>query len=314
MYKHHKWAVVIPAYNEEVLIATTLRSVPDYVDYIITINDGSKDKTFEIMESLKEEMGERLIIINNSSNLGLGASMVHGYKRALKTDADLISIMPGDAQCDPSYLPKMATELIESGIDYIKANRFVNLKELERMPRFRRIGNIFITLLTKFATGYYSIFDTQNSFGVMRRSVLERMPFELIGSRYEFENTQLIAMSITNVRIKDYPVPAIYGEETSTINVLPTAVRVLHSLWKGFWKRIYYKYILINFHPIALFLFSGTLSFTLGLVYGIYLIMVKIIEGLSPSSGTVMIAVLPLFLGFQLLLTALILDVINEGK
>jgi hypothetical protein len=77
------------------------------------------------------------------------------------------------------------------------------------MPRFRRTGNIVVTLLNKFATGYYSIFDSQNGYGVFSRNALERIPFELIGERYDYENTLLLAMSVINGRIKDHPVPAV---------------------------------------------------------------------------------------------------------
>lgn len=312
-YKNHKIAAVIPAYNEEKLIGKTLETVPKFVDYVIVINDGSKDNTLKIIKSFART-SNRIITINNKTNLGLGTSMVNGYKKALQTDADMVAIIAGDAQCDPAYLKKMTQELIDSQVDYVKANRFLDLKALKDMPTYRRIGNIFITLLTKFATGYYSIFDTQNSYGIMRRSILEKMPLEIIGKRYDFENTQLIAMSIINTRIKDYPVPAVYGNEQSTINIIPTAARVLRALSKGFWRRIYYKYVLTNFHPIALFLFSGLGLVIFGFLYGIYISFRRISELIVPSTATIMLVVLSLFLGFQLLLTALIMDVNNEVK
>jgi len=313
MYKNSKIAVVIPAYNEEKLITKTIDTVPDFVDYIITINDGSKDKTLKIITDLAKK-NKKLTVLNSEVNLGLGATMVHGYKRALETDADLFVIMAGDAQCDPDYLVKMTDELLSSNADYVKANRFIDMEALRKMPTFRRIGNIFITMLTKFATGYYSIFDTQNSYGIMRRKVLERMPMELIGKRYDFENTQLIAMSIISTRIKDYPVPAIYGEEKSSIKLLPTIIYVLKADFIGFWRRFYYKYVLYNFHPIALFLVSGLVLTTFGSIYGLYIVFRRIFDNLSPSTGTVMLVVVPFFLGFQLLLTALVMDVNNEEK
>lgn len=313
MYKKQRVAVVIPAYNEEKLISKTISTLPDFMDYIVVINDGSTDETLSIVKRIAKK-DKRLIVIDNEKNLGLGASMARGYKKVLETKTDLVSIMPGDGQCDPSYLPKMIDELHASGADYIKSNRFVDLAALKSMPRFRRFGNVFITLLTKFATGYYSIFDTQNSFGVMRRSALESVPMHLIGGRYEFENTQLIAMSIAGVRIKDFSTPATYGEETSTIDVLPTALRVLRSLWVGFWRRIYYKYILFNFHPVALLFISGSALTLFGLLFGLYVSFLRIFDNLSPSTGTVMLVVLPFVLGFQLLLSALIMDVANEGK
>ena len=124
----------------------------------------------------------------------------------------------------------------------------------------------------------------------------------------------LTALSIAGAKVKDHAVPAVYGEETSTIDLLPTVLRNLRAVWTGFWRRIYYKYVMYSFHPIALFLLSGLLFFTIGAIFGLYLIIYKILHNLSPTSGTVMLAVLPIILGFQMLLTALIMDVNNEDR
>jgi hypothetical protein len=136
--------------------------------------------------------------------------------------------------------------------------------------------------------------------------------YEHIGRRYDYENSLLIALAIMGARIKDEPVPAIYGDEESTIPVFKTTIKALKVVWKGFWRRIYYKYIVYNFHPIALFLTGGIILGTLGFAFGIYLILAKIIGDITPSSGTVMLAVLPIILGFQLVLTSITMDMSND--
>ncbi len=314
MYRSLRVAVVIPAYNEEKLIAKTINTVPDFVDYIVTINDGSSDGTLKIQQQLAKK-NKKVLVVNNEKNMGLGASMVRGYKRVLETDADLVGIVSGDGQCDPVYLEKMTAKLVDSKrVDYVKANRFVDIVALQQMPAFRRFGNTLITLLTKFSTGYYSIFDALCSFGMMRRSALESMPLHLIGKRYDFENTQLIAMSIGNVHIADYPVPALYGEETSTIKLWSTSWHIFKALFVGFWRRIYYKYVVRSFHPVALFLFSGMFMGTIGTLFGLYITYRRIFDDISPSTGTVMLVVVPLILGFQLILAAITTDIENEKK
>lgn len=314
MYRDLRIAIVIPAYNEEKLIAKTVETVPDFVDYIIAVNDCSTDATQEKLTELKKK-NKKLTALKNEVNRGVGGTLKNGFEYALsQTSADVIGVMAGDAQCDPSYISKMLDSLIDEHVDYVKANRFVHLEALAQMPTYRRLGNIFITILTKFATGYYSIFDTQNGYGFFRRAILSKISFELIGERYDYENTLLTALSIAGAKILDEPVPAIYGEEVSTIKFLPTAYRALRANFIGFWKRIYYKYIVFSFHPVALFLLSGLLLMTVGAIFGLYMIIEKAIHHISPSSGTVMLAVLPIILGFQLLLTAFILDVNNEGK
>lgn len=313
MYRGMRVAAVIPAYNEELLIAKAISELPDFVDLIVATNDGSTDRTLEILEQLAEE-NKKLVVLNNPRNRGIGYTIVRGLKEAVTRDADLVVPIAGDAQCDTSHLARMIDRLLDERLDYIKANRFNNLTALKAMPPFRRVGNVVITLINKFATGYYSIFDSQNGYGIFPRATLERLPFELIGERYDYENTLLLALGIINARIKDIPVPAIYGDETSTIKFFPTMRRALSVLFVGFWRRIYYKYVVFNFHPLALFLFGGLILTSLSVAFGLVLGYLRIFLGSSPSSGTVMLAVVPFLVGFQLLLSAIVMDVNNEGR
>lgn len=313
MYKNMKIAVCIPAYNEEKLITKTVDTLPDFMDYAVVVNDGSKDSTLKVLVNLQKN-NKKLVVVDNGENRGVGFTVVNGFRNALKTDADIIGVMAGDAQCDPSYVSKMVDLLIKENLDYVKANRFVYKDALIQMPTYRRLGNIFITILTKFATGYYSIFDTQNGYGFFTRDILETISLDLIGERYDYENTLLIALSIVGAKVRDEPVPAIYGDEVSSIKILPTIYRALRANFIGFWRRIYYKYILFNFHPIALFLFSGLLLGSFSIFFGSYIIYRRVFEQFSPSTGTVMLIVVPLILGFQLLLTAITMDMNNEGK
>lgn len=314
MYRNLHTAVVIPAYNEEKLIGKTLNRLPDFIDTIIVVNDGSTDKTSSILHEL-EKTNKKLTVLTNDENRGIGYTLINGYKYALKnTKADAIGIVAGDAQFDTSYLKPMLDDFIEYNLDYIKASRFFHREAFKKMPRHRQFGNIFISLLTKFSTGYYSITDITNGCGFLRRSILEKVNFDFIKHRYDYETSMLTALSIANARIKDHAVPAHYGEETSTIKLIPTALRNIQAVWQGFWLRIYYKYILYSFHPIALLLFAGLLLSVIGFAMGAYLLIAKIWLGATPSSGTVMLMVLPIILGFQLMLTALIMDVNNENR
>lgn len=312
MYKNLKVATILPCYNEQLLVTKTIQTLPDFVDYIIAVDDCSKDQTWEKITK-EAKKNKKVVPIHLEVNEGIGGAYLHGFQKALDLGSDLIVTMAGDAQCNPDYISKMIDTLLENNLDYVKANRFFHLEELQQMPLFRRVGNTVITILTKFSTGYYNIFDSQNGYGVFRRKTLETLPFGTIGRRYDYENTLLISLSIMNAKVRDEPVPAVYGEETSTIPVFKTTMRALRVVWKGFWKRIYYKYILYGFHPIALFLAAGLLFCAFGVVVTLFMIFAKIAYGDSPTTATVMLAVLPLILGFQLLLTALTMDVNNES-
>lgn len=313
MYRKLKVAAILPCYNEEKMIRKTVETLPDFVDKIITVDDVSIDKTWKVIQQLAKE-NSRVVPIQHKKNTGIGGAYISGFKYSLENDMDLIFTMAGDAQCNQDYMSKMADTLLDEKKDYVKANRFIHLNELKQMPPFRRIGNTFITILTKFSSGYYSIFDSQNGYGVFKRKTLETLPFERIGQRYDYENTLLIALSIMGARVKDEPVPAIYGDEVSTIPVFKTSMRALRVVWDGFWKRIYYKYVISGLHPIALFLFSGLILNLVGMFFGTFIVFEKIFRDVSPTTGSVMLCVLPLILGFQLTLTALTMDVSNEPK
>lgn len=313
MYRNLRVAAILPCYNEEKLIKKTIETMPDFVDDIIAVDDMSKDKTWDIISKIAKK-NKKVKPIHLDKNVGIGGAYINGFEFTLNNKADLIFTMAGDAQCNQNYMNNMIDTLLDDGMDYVKANRFVHLEELKQMPKFRRIGNTVITILTKFSSGYYSIFDSQNGYGVFKRKTLIDLPFEHIGKRYDYENTLLIALSIMGAKVKDEPVPAIYGDEESTIPVFKTTMRALKVVWKGFWKRIYYKYILVNFHPIALFLILGILLEIIGLCFGVFILVDKIAYNISPSTGTVMLSVLPIILGFQLLLSAITMDMNNESK
>lgn len=314
MYRSLKVAVVIPCYNEEKLINKTIKNMPDIVDYIIAVNDASTDNTIKELSAISKK-NKKVSIVDLKINQGVGGALIAGYHEALeKTDAEAIGIVAGDAQFDTDYLQPMLDDFIDQSADYVKASRFFHREAFQAMPKYRQFGNIFISLLTKFSTGYYSITDITNGCGFLRRSIIEKVDFSIVKKRYDYETSMLTALSIVNAKVMDHAVPAIYGDETSTIKLLPTAFRNLRAVWSGFWRRIFYKYMLFGFHPIALFLLGGILLLLFGVVASIVILIDRIVNGMTPTTGSVMLAVLPIILGFQLILTALTMDVSNEQK
>jgi glycosyltransferase involved in cell wall biosynthesis len=313
MYKEKKIAVVVPAYNEEALIGPTLADVPDFVDSIVVIDDASTDNTSTRVEEVARR-DRRVTLIRHAQNQGVGGSIVDGYQRAIDEDRDIAVVMAGDNQMPPEYLPQLLDHLIHKGYDAAKGNRFLAAPTtISQMPKHRILGNIILTLLTKLASGYWSIFDTQNGYWAITVDSLKRLDLSRISKRYDLENSMLIHMNIINARIADVPVPAVYGGERSNIRVWRDVPRILFALFTGFWQRIYLKYVLYNFHPVALFLFSGLPLVLWGVGFGIWA-AINSIGPESASTGTVMLSVLPFLVGFQLLLAALVLDMINEPK
>ena len=314
MYRKLETAVVIPCYNEEKMITQTIKKLPKYIDHIIAVNDASTDDTISVLNKLKKQ-NDRLIVVDSKTNQGVGGALISGYDYAMKnTKATAIGIVAGDDQFDSSYLEAMLDDFIDQSADYVKASRFFHREAFKTMPKYRQFGNIFISLLTKFSTGYYSITDITNGCGWLRRDIIEKVDFSIVEKRYDYETSMLTALSIVNAKVIDHAVPAHYGNEKSTIKLIPTAWRNLRAVWKGFWRRIYYKYVLYGFHPVALFLFTGVFFFIISLLIAGFLLCVKLFAHQSPTAGSVMLAVLPFVLSVQLVLTALTIDVSNESN
>ena len=312
MYKSKKITVVVPAYNEEGLIAATLRGMPEFVDSIVVVDDASADGTAARAAEVAAA-DPRVALVRHAENQGVGGAVVDGYRQAIEDGMDIAVAMGGDNQMSPDYLPLLLDQIIVKGYDAAKGNRFLASPTAMNMPRHRILGNIILTLVTKVASGYWSIFDAQNGYWAVTTDALRRLDLSRIARRYDFENSMLINMNIIGARVADVAIPAIYGDERSSIRVWRDVPCILVTLFTGFWRRIFLKYVLFNFHPIALFLFAGLALVTWAVGLGLW-VAVYSIGAESATTGTVMLAVLPFLVGFQLLLVALVLDIINEPR
>jgi len=313
MYKSKKVAVIVPAYNEEDHIADVIRGIPEYIDFILIIDDCSTDKTPAIAQSFDDP---RLNYFRNEKNLGVGGAILRGHEEALKLGSDIDVVMAGDNQMDPNYIPRLIDPIIDQDYDYVKGNRFLRNGHLRGMPPHRVFGNYALTFMTKVASGYWNIFDPQNGYTALKMSTFEYLDYPHITRKYQFENDILIHLSAIGAKVKDVPIPSKYHEESSSkIRMQSFIPQTLAFLTERFFWRFYQKYIKLDFHPIALLMCGGLPLFLWGLFYSGYLTFNRVFDPPvhSPTTGSVMIAILPLFLGFQMLLTSLMIDV-NQSR
>lgn len=309
MYRDHRVAVVVPAHNEERLIGRVIETAPDLVDLILIIDDASSDRTGEVAAAVGDP---RVEVHRLAENQGVGGAILAGHRRALELGADISVVMAGDAQMDPTFLPALLDPIADGAAGFTKANRFYDAHSFEGMPRHRIFGNVMLSFLTKAASGYWSLFDPQNGYTAIHRSALERLPLDRIARRYEFENDLLINLNILRVRARDVPIPAVYGEEVSGMALHKVAPRLLRLLFRGFWHRIWWKYVLQSFSAVALLLFAGIGCITFGLAVGVFVVVNTLGEPVA-SAGTVLLAVAPILTGLHFLISALMLD-IQEGN
>lgn len=305
MYKGAVVAAVVPAYNEERMIATVIETMPEWVDHIVIVDDCSPDDT---SGAVRRAASPRVTLIRHEVNQGVGGAIMTAHRAAIELGADVNVVMAGDAQMDPDYLPPLLDRVTSEGYGFAKANRFYSPESFSGMPRHRIFGNIALSFMTKLASGYWNLFDPQNGYTAIRTEVLSRLPLDRISKRYSFENDLLIHLNIAQVPAVDVPIPAVYGEEVSTIRLSKVVPELIVLLTAGFWRRVWYRYVLWSFSPIALLLVAGLILFVFGLAVAIW-VCFQIASSVVATAATVMLAALPLMIGTQMLISALQLDI-----
>ena len=305
MYRGLTVAVVVPAHNEERLIGRTVASMPPLVDHIIVVDDASADDTAETAKAVGDS---RVQVIRLIENQGVGGAILTGHETALTLDADVSVVMAGDAQMDPDYLPALLDPIASGQAQFTKGNRFYGRGSFDGMPKHRIAGNLGLSFLTKAASGYWNLFDPLNGYTAISREALLRLDMKRVSRRYEFENDLLIHLNILRVPAMDVAIPARYGEEVSGINLRTQAPRALSHLAKGFWTRIWWKYVLQSFSAVALMLFGGLALTGIGLAISAWT-LAHTLGPATASAGTVVLAVAPLLSGFHMLIHAMVLDI-----
>ncbi|NYG07646.1 glycosyltransferase involved in cell wall biosynthesis [Phycicoccus badiiscoriae] len=305
MYEGLRVAVVVPAYREREHIAEVITTMPATVDHVLVVDDASPDDTGQVALAVGDPRTE---VLRHEENKGVGGSIVTGHRRALELGADVCVVMAGDGQMDPEQLPRLLAPLANDGYAFAKANRFYSATSFAGMPTYRVVGNVVLTFLTKAASGYWNLVDPQNGYTAITREYLERLPLDRLAERYEFENDQLIWLNILDARAIDVPIPARYGTEVSTLKLHAVVPRLLLLLVRGFWRRIWHKYVLWSFSPVALLLIAGSLLMLFGLVIGIWAVIASLGKP-EASTGTWLLAVAPMLVGIQLVVQSLVLDI-----
>jgi len=253
MYKNKTVCVIVPAFNEEVLIAQTIETIPDLADHIVVVDDSSNDKTPEIVKKIASG-NNRVLYIRHEKNLGVGASVRTGYLWCLERGIDIAVVMNGDNQMDPNDLPRLLNPIAENIADYTKGNRLVTGEAWRKIPHIRYLGNAALTFMTKIASGYWHITDSQSGFTAINKSALHLLPLNNMYHGYGIPNDILVNLNIYNMSVMDVPVNPVYGiGEKSGIKVHRVVFSIFFLLIRLFFRRMIQKYIIRDFHPLVLF-------------------------------------------------------------
>lgn len=273
--------MVVPAYNEERLIGCTLDTIPDFVERIVVVDDASSDATVErVEERMREEGDDRIVLLRHGENQGVGGAIASGYRWVRDQGLDVAVVMAGDAQMDPNDLPALIDPVVSGEVDYAKGNRLFTGDAWNIIPRVRYLGNSVLSLLTKIASGYWGVADSQCGYTAIGRRAMETLDWDHTYRRFGQPNDLLVRLNVFDFRVVDVPVKPIYGiGETSGIKPLRMIPRLALLLLRLFWFRMWQKYVIRDTHPLVFFYLFGLLLFLPGLLLGVYLLGYRLLVG-----------------------------------
>jgi glycosyltransferase involved in cell wall biosynthesis len=310
VYLDHQVAVVVPAYKEESQIAKVIDTMPDFVDHIIVVDDCSPapDRTSEIVRECSAA-DARVSLIRRETNGGVGAAIETGYRRSVELDSDIVCVMAGDGQMDPDDLIRIVHPVALNRADYAKANRLTLQHSWDAIPRTRLVGNMVLSFLTRFATGYWTIGDAQTGFTAASRQLVTQFVRRGMYPRYGVPNDLLVTCALVGARVVDVPTPPRYAVgEQSKLRPRKVALPIAILLIKGFLKRMFVRYFIVEANPVPIAYLAGFVSFILGAFWSTYLVIRTFPDEVT---ATEVVASSMLFIGGAILLVlALVLDVL----
>jgi glycosyltransferase involved in cell wall biosynthesis len=310
MLNNKRIGIVVPTYNEEKLIGKVIETMPRFVDKIIVVDDRSRDNTAETVNKLAA-YDRRLLLVKHEKNMGVGAAISTGYKHALDLELDIVAVMAGDAQMDPEDLKRIVEPIVEERADYSKGNRLFTGEAWSIIPKHRYLGNAFLTLLTKIASGYWHIADSQSGYTAISAEVLKLLDLDSLYRRYGFPNDLLVKLNVYDCSVEDVYIRPVYNiGEKSKMRIWKVVPALSLLLVKDFFWRLFQKYVIRDFHPLIFFYAIGMLLSSMGFVLGLVILYRNTPLSSSPALpvGWIILCALFLITGLQSLFFAMWFD------
>ena len=304
-----KIAVAIPCYRVRKHILEVLETIPESVSRIYVIDDCCPEGSGDWVEEHSRD--SRVQVLRNPENRGVGGAVITGYRQAIEDQVDIVVKIDGDGQMDPRLIPIFTRQIRQGRADYCKGNRFYRLASLRGMPPVRLIGNGLLSFLTKLSSGYWNLMDPTNGYTAIHVSVLRELPLEKIEARYFFETDMLFRLNTVRAVMRDVPMDAVYADEESSLNVRKVLPEFARKHLSRVVRRYFYNYWLRDFNMGTLYSLLGSLALGAGALFGLSQWAQSSIQHVPATSGTVMLAALPIIIGAQLLIGYLHYDISN---
>lgn len=257
MYKQKKISTVVPCYNEGKQIEKVIETTPECVDHIIIIDDVSKDDTVKVVEKAMYS-NQKVVLIKHEKNQGVGGAIASGYKWARDNEIEIAVVMAGDGQMDPAEFFNIIDPVVNDEVDYTKSNRLLSGDAYKKIPKIRYFGNSALSFLTKIASGYWHIADSQSGYTAINLEALKMIDWDKMYKRYGQPNDLLVRLNIYNFRVRDiYTEPVYNVGEKSSMKISKVLFTLSWLLLNRFFYRMKEKYIIRDFHPLVFFYFFG---------------------------------------------------------
>lgn len=302
-------ATIIPCYCVKEHILDVISGVGPEVHAIYVVDDACPDQSGSWVEANCSDA--RVKVLRHTTNRGVGAAVMTGYRTAMDAGADILVKLDGDGQMNPRLIPQFIAPLIKGQVDYTKGNRFYDLKHIGQMPAVRLVGNAVLSFMAKLSTGYWNLFDTTNGYTAIHAKVARRIDFEKVSERYFFETDMLFHLNIARAMVVDIPMDAVYGNEKSSLRVGAIIGEFLGKHMRNFGRRVLYSYFLRDMNVASLELVVGCALLLFGLLFGTLHWAKAVSTGMPTPLGTIMLAALPTMLGLQMVLAFISFDVAN---
>jgi dolichol-phosphate mannosyltransferase len=310
-YRAHrlKLAAIIPCYRVSRHAVRVVTEALEKLDHVFVVDDHCPEGTGDIIARTFPD--DRVTVLRHSANRGVGAAMETGYLAALKAGYDILVKIDGDGQMDLAYLSALVQPIILGEADYTKGNRFYRRQYLAHMPRVRLLGNSVLSLLTKASTGYWNLMDPTNGYTALHAAAAREIDWTKVAKGYFFESDILFRLNIARAVVKDVPIPARYGNENSNLKINMVIGSFFRGHLRNFIKRFIYSYLIRDFSVGTIQTLGGAILLLFGLLFGGITWFQNAASDQNTPVGTVMLATLPIIIGFQLLLAALSFDIAN---
>jgi glycosyltransferase involved in cell wall biosynthesis len=300
---------VIPAYRARRTICGVVQKALNYVDRVIVVDDACPEGTGEAVR--REFRGNPSVrVVKREKNGGVGAATKTGIGIALELEADIIVKIDADDQMDSSYIPAIV-DLFQSDptLALIKGNRFADQAVLHQMPALRLFGNAMLSILVKFASGYWNVLDPTNGYLAFNAHLLRAIDWNSFANGYFFETSVLCELGLKHANIAEVEMVTIYGDAGSSLSIAHTVLDFPRRLAARLIRRILLQYFIFDVNLGSLYLLLGLMLAAGGAGFAGFQWVESAVTNVPRTTGTVMLAVLPFLMGFQLVLNALLHDV-----